>query len=192
MLLFLLCLNVYFAATLAISGLSKASNTTFFTKTLENSQIFPNAFSNFIAKALPYFELFIALAIVSTDGLLAFATSLILFFLFLSFLVFKIMLLTRKKTTDCGCYGKALVQENDISNIIVSTILLLLTGVHLWLTWVESINWELRLLCFIPIFGLTCLILGKLLKANKINFRISKSPDFYKVSLETDTSNKHK
>ena len=137
-------LELYFAATLWVSGLAKIDNPKYFLMVLAQQRILPKRSHTFTTRTLPWMEIIFALLLVT--GIFKQITAILLLLLFIVFLGLKIFLLATGRTKDCGCYGSAKPQEVNGASITVSFIIVLFAVVHLWLvTNTISVVWIWRL-----------------------------------------------
>jgi hypothetical protein len=125
-------LSLYFAATLGFAGAAKIDGMASFTTTLRKQHVLPEPLIALTARALPSFE--VALAVLLTVGVLTIPVALILFVTFSAFLVFKVALYLHHATVDCGCFGASGMKSSLAADMTVSGIQWLLAGVYLWLS----------------------------------------------------------
>ncbi|HZU66882.1 MAG TPA: MauE/DoxX family redox-associated membrane protein [Ktedonobacteraceae bacterium] len=147
-------LELYFAAMLGVSGLTKIDDLSNFEEILSRQHIIPSWSIKSVARILPWLEIVIAFFLVT--GFAKVINAIIVVILFGSFLSTKIILLITGRAKDCGCYGNAKIEEISGSSIVVSVILILCTLIHLGLIiWVPSVNWMWRSI------GITLFIVGE-------------------------------
>ena len=139
-------LELYFAATLGVSGLAKVDNPQYFAQTITQQQLAPSWSIPLITRILPWIECVLAaLLLTNIEPII---TSILLASLFLFFLIVKIVLLATGRTKDCGCFGSTKPQNIDGINITVSFLLTFLAFTHLWLIiQFPSVNWQWRFAC---------------------------------------------
>jgi hypothetical protein len=123
-------LEAYFAALLGVAGFAKVHQRQQFALTLRQQRILPHWSIPLIALILPWGELLIAELLIV--GIAKALTAGIVLTLFLSFLVFKLILMVSQPKADCGCSGASQAQPVDNASIVVATIFVLLAGLHLW------------------------------------------------------------
>lgn len=126
----LLLLQVYMAAILFVSGLAKVVNPQQFSATLRRQRILPLWSINFVARILPWLEVILAILLVLE--ILPLLISVLTLFLFASFLITEVILVKKKRTKECGCFGMVYPQSIDSASITVSVIFVLLSFLNLW------------------------------------------------------------
>lgn len=150
--LLLLPVEVYFAAMLSISGLSKIDDLEHFADILHYQNLIPTKCVFLVARIFPFVEIVIAFLIIS--GIAPLLSAIIALCLFTGFLLQKSVLLFLDRTEDCGCYGQAKPQAIDAASIGTSTLMVLLVILLFWLTIsVPPLPWQLRLGVSVLFFG---------------------------------------
>lgn len=173
MAILLYCLNLYFGATLGISGLTKVADSEYFASTLHRQHLIPAILIPLISKTFQWLELAIALLLVIGIDSLAVAINLIILLLFIGFLGVKLKLVGTAKN-ECGCYGKSLKSNVDVSSITVSIILVVLASLQFWLSFSTTpINIEFRVAGFILYCCVGAWLLSRIVKA-QLGFKSSK------------------
>ncbi|MGH2460162.1 MAG: MauE/DoxX family redox-associated membrane protein, partial [Chloroflexota bacterium] len=126
-------LQLYFAATLGVSGLAKLDQQAGFANNLGRYRLFPGWSIRPLALGVPLVE--IALAGFLLSGLAAMSAGLVTIVLLSIFLAVRIVLLATKRVTDCGCHGGLLAERLDGASIITSFILVTLACVQVYAIW---------------------------------------------------------
>ena len=153
-------IELYFAIMLGVSGIAKIAEPYDFAATLRRHRILPAWSVTPFSRVFPWLEVAIAGAVLT--GAAAVATAALVLALFSAFLIVEVILVVTRRATDCGCYGVAYRQKVDGASILVSTILILLASVHLWLTtWVAPISQPWRILALIVLGGAGCWLLWR-------------------------------
>ena len=116
-----LVLNLYFAASLGVSGLTKLAWPAHFAATLQRHQLLPPRGVRAIGRGLPWAEVTLAGALIA--GAAPVLTAALVAALFVGFLGGKALLLRRNPGVDCGCYGPAQAQAVEGTSVATATIL---------------------------------------------------------------------
>jgi hypothetical protein len=125
-----LALDLYFAAMLGVSGLSKLANPLAFKVSLSRYRLFPSWLTNALSRSLPWIELTLALALpVGIAGGVIGALNAILFS---SFLGIETLLVLSGRRAKCGCYGATLGRTVDGSTVVTSFLLAGLALLDFW------------------------------------------------------------
>jgi hypothetical protein len=132
-------LELYLAATLGVSGLTKAEHPEKFAMTLRQHGILPTWSVPAVSRVVPWLEMAIAGSLLA--GVASVLVAALALALFVSFLAVKILLVSRGRATDCGCYGSAHFQKVDGASISVSAIFVLLATFHLWAVRQHQLAW---------------------------------------------------
>ncbi len=123
-------LDLYFAAILSVSGLAKVEHPALFAATLRKQHLLPAQSVAGASYVVPWAELVLAVMLVL--GLVPAVTSGLVLGLFCSFLIVDVVLLTTKRSVDCGCYGNAHARKADSASVVTATVLVCLAALHAW------------------------------------------------------------
>lgn len=126
-----LTLNLYFAALLSVSALSKLDNLAGFLDTLHRQGILPETTRPFFSKAIPFIQLLVALLLVL--GVLPLFATLVVLALCVCFLAIESFLLWTGRSDNCGCFGVAYRIRVDSASIVSSLILVGLATAQFWI-----------------------------------------------------------
>src|SRR5579872_628941 len=124
-------LEMYFAAMLGVSGLTKLNDPLYFTNTLRQQGLLPPWSISPATKIFPWLEIILSLLLIA--GIFAVWNALLLLALFVGFAGIKIVLIAKGYDKDCGCFGGAKPQQVDSLSITVAVVYVLLAGLHAWL-----------------------------------------------------------
>lgn len=140
----LVAIEIYLAIILGVSGLAKAEYPDQFEATLRRHGILPKRTLWAASRFIPTLEIVVAALLVS--GVAALLSAALALCLFLGFLVTEIILLSTRRSNECGCYGVAFPRKVDPAGVAASTILVSLAAFHLSeVTQVTSVPWDWRL-----------------------------------------------
>lgn len=157
-----LALEFYFVAVLGVSGLVKIDDPGYVATVFRQQRLLPTWSISAASRLFPWFEVLVALFLLS--GIFPITGAFVLTSLFLFFLLVKCVLLALGRTEDCGCYGRGREQKIDGPSIIVSCIFVALTGLHLWLTLRFSpVSWSWRLAGALLMLGAGCYLIVNML-----------------------------
>ena len=125
----LVTLGVYLAAVIGVSGIAKLERPDLFAATLRLHRLLPPRTIAGVSISLPWIQIAVAAALVSSVGGLI--PSVVALGLFLCFVVVELILVLTKRATECGCYGVAYRIPVDAASVAASVILFLLAATHL-------------------------------------------------------------
>ncbi|MDQ2827631.1 MAG: hypothetical protein M3Y74_01060 [Chloroflexota bacterium] len=162
-------LDLYFAAVLGISGLTKAVRPHRFATILARQRILPTWSIPSTSRVFPWVEIVLAGALIA--GLFPVIIATLVLALFIVFLCVEVILLKAGRSTECGCYGAMYSQKVSTASAATSTLLVCLAALHLWSavasfpkTWGETIGlWRLVALGVFCVTGTWLLYRRKLL-----------------------------
>lgn len=155
-------LELYFAATLGVAGLSKVDTSSSFAMTLRQQRILPSWSIGFVSRILPWGE--ILLAVLLLVGIKETITVIAVTLLFAVFLGIKVFLFITKSEADCGCTAHSQPQKVDGVSVAVSVLLLFFAILLLWFVTREtSVNWIWRLPVALLFIGVGCVLFGRII-----------------------------
>lgn len=121
-------LDLYFAATLGVSGIAKVESPRSFAATLRQQGILPRQAIGSVSRVLPWAEIVLACALVA--GLAPVPVASVVLALFVGFFAVETFLLITGRTADCGCYGNTRRQLVDGASLMTSAALVVLATTH--------------------------------------------------------------
>lgn len=168
--IFILGLELYFAAILGVSGIAKLVQPGYFTATLHRHRILPTWSIIGVSRTVPWLEIAVAVSLIV--GMIPVATAIMVLILFASFLTIEVILIMTKRATECGCYGVAYPQKVDGASVATSAILVSAAVLHFWLsTWVEPVGIFWRLTAIIFVGGTGCWLSWKIVMRRYTSIR---------------------
>lgn len=156
-----LLLDIYLAAVLGTTGISKIDNPIHFVATLRTQYKLSPQIAQLLGKLFPWTELLLAMLLLLATGEMKLVVTLAVFFLFLLFLTFHIIAQVRGLTQNCGCYG-GIPESNRYTNY--GTLLLqalLAGGLVVLMVWTQPLSWKYYLLSSIIVIGFASWLLWK-------------------------------
>lgn len=151
-------LDAYFAAILGVAGISKIREPAQFAMALRQQRLLPHWSIVRVSSVFPWAEVVLASVLIVGIGNVISAT--LVTALFGGFLIIKVILVTTKSTTGCGCYGHATANRVDSADLITSTALLCLAILHLWSAKTAApAMWTWRLSAIVVFFAVGCWLL---------------------------------
>lgn len=123
-------LDLYLAAVLGISGLTKVKEPAEFATTLYRHRILPSWSIPGISRVLPWIEVALASALVI--GLATLLTAALVLILVGAFFIIETILLVNGSATKCGCYGTGHAGKVDGASVLTSAALVGIAALHLW------------------------------------------------------------
>lgn len=156
-------LELYFAAMLGVSGLSKIAYPEYFAVTLRRHHILPERMISPLSTIIPWSQ--IATSVLLVIGIIPTITALLTLGLFASFLIVEMILVITKRTGECGCYGLAFSATVDGASLTASGLLTAMAAFHLWATaQVKPVGVEWRIIGLALLGSMGCWLLWKALK----------------------------
>lgn len=137
-------LDLYLAAVLGISGLTKIKEPAEFAATLYRHHILPSWSIPGISRVCPWVEVALAAALVV--GLAPLLTAALVVILIGTFCMIETIPLVNGSATNCGCYGTGHARKVDGSSVLTSAALIGIAALHLWAVHDgEQVAWPWRL-----------------------------------------------
>jgi hypothetical protein len=160
------CLAFYLAAMLGVSGLTNIDDPGYFEYTLRRQRILPACGIPLTARIVPWLEVAVAVALIG--GLAPVLTAVVALLLFTTFFVIETILVATRRATECGCFGVAYPQKVDGASLVVSTILVALSALHLWsAASAPSLGIEWRLAALVVGGGTGVWIVSRMIKRHR-------------------------
>ena len=155
-------LELYFAMLLGVSALAKVDDPQHFAQTLRQQKILPTWSISATSRVVPLIEISIAILLVL--GITEVITAILVLVLFVIFLGIKVFLLMTKSEAGCGCNGVTKQEKVDGISVLISTILVLLIVVQLWLVALRaSVSLQWRLIECVIFLGVVGFLLLKII-----------------------------
>ncbi len=165
-------IDLYLAAILGISGLLKLTCLSCFDNAMRNASVLPAQFRRVVRVSLPSIE--IVLPVILIFGFVGGFVRLFTLTLFISFLVYKLLLYRHVGVRDCGC-GSGRKLSRSVS-LFVSSVYCALSGFSYYLHYVyagsnQEPTIDLRVLFGILFTVTICLLFFRGYKQRQFNSR---------------------
>ena len=167
-------IDIYFAAVLGVAGLTKLDDPHFFSSQLHHQNILPKWSIGVTSKCFPYIEITLPILLLLTTSILKVLATFCILMLFFSFLIFNLMLDSKKRyKSDCGCFGKYLQQRGFNISIKTSFLQFLLAMFLVVLSlWMIVLPWVFYLVSAVLYIAAICWLAWRMWQRHR---RLAKS-----------------
>jgi Methylamine utilisation protein MauE len=158
----LIALNLYFALVLIVFGITKLYYPDTTIHLLVKSSLFKPTLARISVLLLSWLEIVLGLILLIYLGPIYIITTYAIATLFVLFLIIKIRLYLISSTLSCGCSGSSSNKPIERLDIFTALLSASLAAFQSYLSpQIELIDWNWRLISFVPIIILTLVLLGK-------------------------------